>query len=170
MALRVLIPVLTILVAACNGEIYLREGVTDGDTFYLSQQALIDDDPVLQSWVSYSLTRSACQLALGGKNPARASSFDCEFSAREHLAETWYEQTTAQPALVNPYLDDLLTIRDADFLGEHVARHFRRRGWDVPRDLDSRAYRRWLDANIPGHEPETHWMGSWNYAKNVAPD
>ena len=61
--------------AACGSGIYLRDGVTDGDTFYLSQRALVDDDPVLQSWVSYSLTRSACQLGTDGENPARANSF-----------------------------------------------------------------------------------------------
>ncbi len=69
---------IVLAVAACSGEVYLRDGVTDGDTFYLAERALSDTDPVLQSWVGYSLARSACQLLIGGDNPARESSFDCE--------------------------------------------------------------------------------------------
>ena len=53
---------------------------------------------MLQSWVSYSLTRSACQLQIGGDNPARASSFDCELMARQHLVETWQEQRSDSQA------------------------------------------------------------------------
>jgi len=49
-------------VASCSAEVYLRDGVTDGDTFYLAERALTDTDPALQSWVSYSLGRSVCQI------------------------------------------------------------------------------------------------------------
>ncbi len=45
-------------VASCSAEVYLRDGVTDGDTFYVAERALTDADPALQSWVSYSLGRS----------------------------------------------------------------------------------------------------------------
>ena len=72
--------------AACNGEIYVRDGVTDGDTFFLAERAMADGDPAYQSWVRYSLARSACQLQLGGDNPARQSSFECELSARRMLS------------------------------------------------------------------------------------
>ena len=63
--------ILTALVAlaACNGEIYLRDGVTDGDTFYLSERAMADGDPAYQSWVRYSLARSACHSGSFGKSP-----------------------------------------------------------------------------------------------------
>ena len=86
--IRVLTVAGFLLLAACNGDIYLHDGVTDGDTFFLSTQAMAVDDPVTQSWVSYSLTRSTCQLNNGGENPARDNSFDCELLAREHLLET----------------------------------------------------------------------------------
>ncbi len=161
---------LSLLLTACNGEIYLRDGVTDGDTFYLSQQALVDDDPVLQSWVSYSLTRSACQLELGGDNPARESSFDCEATARQHLLASWQEKKAGDSELTNPYLDDLVAIQQAGFLDEHVVGHFRRRSWSMPDDLDMPAYRRWSTASMPHHEPETRLIGSWNYARNTGRD
>lgn len=155
------------LVCACGGEIYVRDGVTDGDTFYLAERALTDSDPVLQSWVSYSLTRSACQLAIGGDNPARASSFDCEFMARRHLLETWHEKRAREPDLRNAYLDDLSAVQEAGYLPEYVAANFGRRHWRIPPDLDERGYRAWRREHLADHEPVTRLVGSWNYARNV---
>ena len=62
--LRYLAISLCALLGACNSDIYVRDGVTDGDTFYLAQEAMHDPDPALQSWVSYSLMKCACQLEL----------------------------------------------------------------------------------------------------------
>ena len=81
----VLLPIL--LLTACNSEIYTRDGVTDGDTFYLAPRAYEEDDPVLQSWVAYSLIKSTCQLSVGGEIPARVSDYGCEFTARQHLLD-----------------------------------------------------------------------------------
>ncbi len=155
---------LPLLAAACGGDVYLRDGVTDGDTFYLAQQALVDDDPVLQSWVSYSLTRSTCQLTLGGDNPARRTSFDCELMARRHLLESWREREGR-----DDYLDDLAAIDAAGWLPEYVARHFARDHWTLPADLEPAAYRRYERRQFPGHRPRTRWVGSWNYARLVGP-
>ena len=75
--MRILLIALLLSLAACNPSIYTKDGVTDGDTFYLAPHAWADDDPVLQSWVAYSLLRSACQLELGGDNPARNHDYGC---------------------------------------------------------------------------------------------
>ena len=152
--------------AGCNGGIYVRDGVTDGDTFYLADRAISDDDPAYQSWVRYSLGRSACQLRIGGDNPARASSFDCELTARRLLADSWREK--AGLSVADRYLDELLVVDDAGFLGEYVATEFRKRDWTIPGDLETRTYRRWMRSTLPGHEPETRITGSWNYARNVS--
>jgi len=156
-----------LLVAACNGEIYVRDGVTDGDTFYLAERALTDTDPVLQSWVSYSLSRSACQLQIGGENPARESSFECELGARTQLVESWSEQRAGQPHVADEYLDELARVEEAGFLPEYVADNFRRRGWQLPADLDKRAYQDWRGTHLPRHMPATRLIGSWNYQRNV---
>jgi hypothetical protein len=156
-----------LLAAACNGEIYVRDGVTDGDTFYLAERALTDTDPVLQSWVSYSLSRSACQLQIGGENPARESSFECELGARAELVESWSGQRAGQPYVADGYLDELARVEDAGFLPEYVADNFRRRGWQLPADLDARAYRDWRQMHLPRHRPMTRLIGSWNYRRNV---
>jgi hypothetical protein len=86
-----------LMLSACNSEIYVRDGVTDGDTFYLAERALTDDDPVLQSRVRYSLTKSTCQLQIGGENPARASSLECELSLRRMLLDAWNERKHETP-------------------------------------------------------------------------
>ena len=150
-----------------GSEVYLRDGVTDGDTFYLSNIALTDDDPALQSWVSFSLTKSACQLQIGGENPARASSFDCELLARRHLIETWREYRTGDDSIEDDYLDTLIAVDDAGFLREYVARFFGRKSWQLPPDLQTESFDSWRRENLRGHRPETRIIGSWNYAGKV---
>ena len=152
------------LLAGCSGEIYLRDGVTDGDTFYLAERALTDDEPVLQSWVSYSLTLSACKLAIGGDNPARASSFECEMMARNHLLDTWQELS---PAGGDSYLEELNDVREAGWLPEYVAGYFAHKDWRLPADLDRDGFRGYLRRHHPRHRPQTRIVGSWNYARNV---
>jgi hypothetical protein len=158
---------LALLLGACNGEVYLRDGVTDGDTFYLAERALHDTDPVLQSWVSYSLSRSACQLQQGEENPARATSFDCELEAREHLLETWSELRARNPA-GSEYLDGLSRVQQAGYLDEYVWRHFRDDAWKPPPGLQPEHYEAWRRRHLPEHEPRTRWVGSWGYARRVS--
>lgn len=151
----------------CNGDIYLRDGVSNGDTFYLAPRALADPDPALQSWVSYSLSISACKLQLGGDNPARASSYGCELSARRLLLDTWSEKATRNPQVANVYLDDLLLVRDAGFLGEYVAYYFQQAHWELPGDLKEPDFNAWRRRHLRRHKPQTHLAGSWNYARRV---
>ena len=154
-------------VAACNGDIYLRDGVTDGDTFYLAQQALTDDDPALQSWVTYSLGKSACQLQQDTGNPARASSFACELTARQLLLESWEENRLQHPDISDPYLDDLARVDQSGYLREYVARYFRNPDWILPRDIRKQEFQAWQRKNLPGHRPTTVLTGSWNYRQRV---
>ncbi|MEO1244876.1 MAG: hypothetical protein AAFX56_04245 [Pseudomonadota bacterium] len=165
--LRYLIPLCLPALAACNNEIYVRDGVTDGDTFYLAQQALVDNDPILQAWASYSLTKSACQLELGGGNPARASSYDCELTARKHLLDTWDERQLENPALRDDYLDTLHFVRESGFLDEYVVYYFRSREWQIPAEVDVKKFRKWQRRHLAGHRASTRIIGSWNYANRI---
>ena len=124
-----------VLTTGCNNEIYVRDGVTDGDTFYLAPVASVDNDPALQSWVAYSLMKSVCQLELGGDNPARQSSYDCELRARTGLVDTWAERRAESPEASDDYLDELLNVRAAGYLGEYTAFFFLRKNWRVPVDV-----------------------------------
>ena len=161
MRLIVLLPLL--LLAGCNNEIYTRDGVTDGDTFYLAPRAWADDDPATQSWVAYSLMKSACQLEIGGPIPSRASDYGCEYTARRHLVETWEAQRRKHGGSTNAYLDDLLAVRDAGFLDEYTVLYFAREGWQVPAEVRVENFRRWQHANLRGHRPQTRLIGSWGY-------
>lgn len=148
----------------CGGNIYLRDGVTDGDTFNLAPRALSDPDPALQSWVSFSLMKSTCQLQIGGDNPARNSSFECELTARRHLLQTWAEKQHEDPAVSDPYLDALVCIRGAGYLDEYVVQYYRQRDWVLPADLDMVSYRKWSGQNLPAHRTQTRIIGSWSFA------
>ncbi len=152
-----------LVLVACDGRVYTRDGVTDGDTFYLAEAAHTNPDPVLQAWVAYSLDLTTCQLHIGGENPARNSSFECEYGARLSLAENWGERRISNPLVEDPYLDGLLEIQAAGFLKEYVTRHYKRRGWELPDDLNQDAFRRWYSAQMKGHIPQTRLIGSWNF-------
>ena len=162
-SMRTLCFLLLLPVAAAAGEIFTRDGVTDGDTFYLAPHALTDDDPVLQSWVAYSLTRSTCKLEIGGDNPARNSDYSCEFTARKHLLDTWIEQRAEHPDVTDAYLDALLAVRKAGYLDEYTVHYFGEKHWSVPAEVRIADFRRWKKANLRRHKPQTRIIGSWNY-------
>lgn len=164
-AMRVLIPLMLLSATGCDTSIYVRDGVTDGDTFYLAERALIDDDPVLQSWVTYSLAKSACQLEEGGPNPARVDTYGCEFSSRQLLLDSWDLKRADDPAVRHAYLDQLVAVRDAGHLDEYVVHYFGARHWQVPAEVDVDAFLNWKRVHLRGHRPETRLIGSWNYAR-----
>jgi hypothetical protein len=157
-----------VLLAGCNNGIYVRDGVTDGDTFYLAPVASVDSDPVLQSWVTYSLMKSVCQLELGGDNPARQNSYDCEFKARNALADAWAEQRAEDAGIDDAYLDQLLAVRDAGYLGAYTATYFRRDEWQVPAEVDVNAFAQWRRHHLRRHRPQTRIIGYWDYRDRIA--
>lgn len=167
---RVSVVLLTVFFLGCDGRIYVRDGVTDGDTFYLADRALTDDDPALQSWVTYSLAKSACQLDVGGEMPSRVSTYGCELSARSLLIDSWLEKRDDDG---DEYLDTLAAVRDAGFLDEYVVHYLGRREWQVPAEIDLDGFHVWRRENLRGHRPLTRIIGSWNYrdpARRIAGD
>lgn len=156
------------VIAGCNNEIYVRDSVTDGDTFYLARVALVDTDPALQSWVTYSLAKSVCQLELRGDNPARQNSYVCEFTARKLLVDAWTEKRAENSAISDDYLDELLAVREAGYLGAYTAYYFRSNNWHVPDDIDVDAFSEWRRQHLRGHRPQTRIIGYWSYQDKAA--
>ena len=154
---------LVLVLTSCNSGIYTRDGVTDGDTFFLAPTAFADDDPAFQSWVTYSLIKSACQLEIGGENPARASSFECELKSRRHLATAWDEKRQLDQSISDHYLDALSEVQYAGFLAEYTLRYFGRKGWETPDGLRTHEFRAWQRQHLVRHRPKTRIVGSWNY-------
>lgn len=164
-------PVLALLllggfISACDRRIYVKDGVTDGDRFSLPPYVYASDDPVLQSWVAYGLARSVCQLEMGGPNPARNMSFDCELTAREALVTRWRQSVTVGEATPSEtYLNALLDTADAGYLDEYVWHYLRRRDWTAPEALDLEGFSEWrTEVLTRRHKPETRIVGSWGYA------
>lgn len=163
-----LLPFLAVL-GACNSSIYVKDHVTDGDTFYLAPQAFVDNDPVLQSWVAYTLMLSACQLDIGGDNPARVTDYGCEFSARLLLVETWELKLAQNPDIQDNYLNTLLATREAGFLDEYTVHYFGDDDWLVPIEVDVSEFIAWQRENYDDHRPQKRVIGSWNYASVAGP-
>ena len=156
-----------LLMAACNSSIYTRDGVTDGDTFYLAPSAFAIEDPAFQSWVAYSLMKSTCQLGIGGENPARASSFDCEFTARRHLVNAWDEQSFNNQGVNDDYLDALSSVNEAGYLAEYTSHYLGQDVWLLPEGLRINEFRDWRQAHLRRHRSKTRLTGSWNYSRRV---
>ncbi len=154
--------------AAYGSEIYTRDGVTDGDTFYLAPGAFVNDDPAYQSWVTYSLMKSTCQLEIGGENPARTNSFECEFKARHHLVNAWNEKDQFNQRITDDYLDVLSKVQYAGFLAEYTVRFFGKKHWVLPEGLRVDEFHMWRKRNLKGHRPVTRIIGSWNYGDAVS--
>lgn len=164
-----LLPLLCVLLAGCNNSIYVKDYVTDGDTFYLAPQAFVDNDPVLQSWVAYTLMLSACQLDIGGENPARVTDYGCEFSARMLLVDTWERKLEQNPEIRDDYLETLAAIREAGFLDEYTVLYFGDDVWQVPIEVNVDEFISWQREHFAGHRPQKRVIGSWNYASEVGP-
>jgi hypothetical protein len=154
---------LIVLLAGCNPTIYVRDGVTDGDTFYLARQAFTSGDPAVASWVRFSLMRSACKLEVGGEIPSRVSTFDCEVTARSHLVDAWQEERIRNDSVEDVYLDALLEVRHAGFLNEYVVYYFGKPTWEVPEMFDETGFRDYRRMHLRGHRAETRLIGSWGY-------
>lgn len=161
--MRILLILLLASGLATASGIYTRDGVTDGDTFYLAPGAMTNNDPAYQSWVTYSLMKSTCQLEIGGDNPARASSFDCEYRSRLHLVNTWQEKRALDASISDLYLDTLVEVQAAGFLAEYTAKFFGKKEWILPDGLRVDEFNNWRKAELRRHKPKTRITGSWNY-------
>ena len=75
-----------------------------------------------------------------------------EVSARALLADRWKE-LRADKRFHDPYLDLLVDVRDAGFIGEYVLAYLARPGWTVSGDelarLNAPAFKTWADTHLP---------------------
>lgn len=171
-ASRVITVSILAFMAGCDGRIYVRDGVTDGNRFSLPTTLAQETDPVVHAWAAYSLAKSICQLEMGGSNPARNSSLDCEVSAREALAERWRELiadraisgTTVKADRETDYLEQNAEMHAAGVLDGYSWRFLRRRGWRQPSSEVLHKFDEWSEKYLEvQHKPYTRIIGSWGY-------
>ncbi|MEL7022577.1 MAG: hypothetical protein AAGL69_02455 [Pseudomonadota bacterium] len=170
-----LITFVLISMTACDRRIYVKDGVTDGDRFSLP--TILDDsgDPTVHAWAAYSLARSVCQLEIGGENPARNSSFQCELAAREALVERWNEleadrRITGEATREGPsvdYLNLMSAIYAMGVLDGYVWRYLAQPDWKAPESPAVARFDAWAKDHLPrNHRAETRIVGSWGFAAN----
>jgi tetratricopeptide (TPR) repeat protein len=101
-------------------------------------------------WSVYGLA-----LADAAEKVGRAD-YAGEASARALLADRWKElraQTQLDKQLHDPYLDRLVEVRDAGFIGEYVLAYLARPGWTVSGDelarLNAAAFKAWAATHLP---------------------
>ncbi|MEN7343893.1 MAG: hypothetical protein AAAFM81_13165 [Pseudomonadota bacterium] len=164
-----------LLIIGCDTRVYVKEGVTDGNRFSLPAMVELSPDPVVQSWVAYSLAKSVCQLEMGGENPARNNSFACELSSREVLVDRWSDYgsvDTGERSDDAQYLDQLAEASDAGFLDEYVWQFMAQRDWTQPASLELEAFKRWRQEQPTWrrHRAVTRIIGSWGYPPGDEPN
>jgi tetratricopeptide (TPR) repeat protein len=94
-------------------------------------------------------------LADAAEKAGRAD-YAAEVSARALLADRWKElraEKRLEKQLHDPYLDRLVEVRDAGFIGEYVLAFLARPGWTVSGDelarLNAAAFKSWAASHLP---------------------
>lgn len=164
-----MIGALLLAVASCDSQVFVKDGVTDGTSFSVPPEALQSKDPITQSWIAYSLARGTCQIAMGGDNPARDHSFDCELRSRKILLQAWQKHKTSvdtNAGTTDAYLDALDSVNEEGYLYEYVWTYLRRDSWQTSARLKLAEFKRWQQSALTPHKPQTRIIGSWSYPPN----
>ncbi len=108
---------------------------------------------VLGAWAGYGVV-----LAADGDRIGR-DDFGREVSARERLADAW-KKTRAEKSVRDPYLDLLVSVRDAGVMREYVLAYLASPGWTVTAAdlarLDFDRWESWRSTHLPaGHQAVT---------------
>ncbi|OQW37413.1 MAG: hypothetical protein A4E19_13485 [Nitrospira sp. SG-bin1] len=113
---------------------------------------------ILAPWLFYAGSRAHwMEKKFFEQNPGVTSyqyTFMEEVEARKRCAHLWRE-VRVKDGLTNRYLDDLVTVLDANFLEEYTWTYFRSDDWRQPNDLRLAEFDRWRSMNLQGHKPET---------------
>lgn len=153
---------LCLTTVGCGVQVYDWGGEGRGQAFHVPAGAAMNKSPIVQSWVAYSLARSACKLEMGGDEPSRNDSFECEFRPRRVLAKRWARGGDSRET--DEYLDLVERIRQDGLLEEYVWHYFRRPGWVEPEGLETRRFEDFRQAELRWHRPRTRIIGYWSKA------
>lgn len=149
-----------LLLVGCGGvQVYNFGGEGRGQSFHVPAKAAMNESAVVQSWIAYSLSRSACKLEMGGAVPSANESFECELRPRRVLARRWAERIDSPDT--DAYLDEMAEVASQGLLAEYVWHYFGRREWERPRDLEMDRFEAFRRAELGWHRPRTRLIGYW---------
>jgi len=118
-----------------------------------AEPELLIDKSVAQdampAWIGYGAS-----LATSIKDGHRRDCFETEFKAREFMIDLWLRLKKEKET--DPYIEDLVKVRDAGFLREYVWTFFRTPAWSAPpAGLKLADFRNWRADHLHGHKPQT---------------
>jgi len=117
-------------------------------------------ESVTSAWMGYGIARAnwISEHVLGNPEAMKTyhRCFQEELTGRESLAKIWSELKHSDPKLKDDYLDQVITIRGAGFLGEYVWSYLGSADWkQPPKQLRLEAFDKWKASSLAGHKAET---------------
>ncbi len=109
----------------------------------------------LPAWLAYAATRALwMETTYQERHPSAEYrySFDEELEAREVCLKIWKRLKEKQAKLKDKYLDELLSVQQADFLREYVWWNYFVREWrPQPAGLELDRFKQWAAKNLKKH-------------------
>ncbi len=117
-------------------------------------------ESALGAWMGYGIARanwlSENVLVRPGASESYHRCFEEELAGRESLAKIWIELKHSDAKLKDEYLDQIIAIRHAGFLGEYVWSYLGSADWkQAPDTLRLDAFEKWKISNLKGHKAVT---------------
>ena len=117
-------------------------------------------ESVTSAWMGYGIARAnwLSENILGRPDATKSyrRCFEEELAGRESLAKIWAELKESDVKLKDDYLDQVLMIRNAGFLGEYVWSYLGSADWkQPPKQLRLEAFDKWKASNLEGHKAVT---------------
>jgi hypothetical protein len=83
--------------------------------------------------------------------------FDEEVEGRKTMAQIWKELKEKDQSRTDKYLDELVSVHEADFMREYVWTYLKQQSWSKqPTDLRLKEFSDWQQLHLKNHQPETH--------------
>lgn len=111
-------------------------------------------------WLAYVMARAAYvdshRSEYAQQTGPIVASFGEEVEGRQKVAQVYSEMRGNDRSLNLTYFNDLALVEANSFIAEYVWSYLRQPHWQEPSGLKLSAFKKWSNANIPGHKPETH--------------
>ena len=101
-------------------------------------------------WMAYGLSLKAWPVELDQNG--KPSLYKREVFARSKTALIWQELRESKTVNPDVYLDALVSINDANYMGEYVWLLIYKGFGEQPKSLDLNKFKEWMVINLPEHK------------------